>query len=61
MQYFPPHLGGSAEQNDGVNGELCVDDHVADQDGDRVQEPAVETDHQHCRYVHLEGSGLSLV
>ena len=61
MHDFPPHLGGGAEENNGVNGELGVDDHVADQDGDGVQEPAVQPDHQHSRYVHLERRSNKLI
>ena len=53
MQNFSPHFSGSAEKNDGVNGELCVDDHVADEDGDRMEEPAVKSDHEHGWNVHL--------
>jgi len=37
-----------------VNGELGVDDHITNEDGDGVEEPAVEADHQHRRNVHLK-------
>ena len=49
-----PHLGGGGQEDDGVDRELCVDDHITNEDGDGVQEPAVEPDHQHRRNVHLK-------
>ena len=54
MHDLSSHLGGGGQEDDGVDGELGVDDHITNEDGDGVQEPAVEPDHQHRRNVHLK-------
>ena len=37
-----------------MNRKLGVDDHITNEDGDRMQEPSVQPDDQHRRNVHLK-------
>ena len=46
-----PELVGGGEQDQGVDHELRVDEHVADDDEGGGEDPAMEANHQHSRNI----------
>lgn len=52
MSNLATHLGAADEEHDRVNGELGVDDEVADEHGPRREAEPVQTDDEHRGNVH---------
>ena len=53
-----PELLLGEKQDDGVDHELRVDEHITDHDEEGREEPAVESHHQHCGDVETKGQQL---
>ena len=54
----PPELLLGKKQDDGVDHELRVDEHITDHDEEGREKPAVEPHHQHCGDVETKGQEL---